>query len=103
LEHRASVKCFVSLQFLNLRQSVGLLDGGSAHRKATTYAGQHKHRINTDIHALSGIQTYSASALAGEDIWCLRPHGHCDRCGRNCFGETGKTPWSANYWPHRKS
>jgi hypothetical protein len=26
LEHRASMKRFVSLQFLNLRQSVGLLD-----------------------------------------------------------------------------
>jgi hypothetical protein len=28
LEHMASVKCFVSLQFLNLRQSVGLLGWG---------------------------------------------------------------------------
>jgi hypothetical protein len=37
LEHRASVKRFVSLQFLNLRQSVGPLDGGSALRKAATY------------------------------------------------------------------
>jgi hypothetical protein len=33
------------------------------------HTGQHKHRINahTDIHALSGIQTYDLSILAGED------------------------------------
>jgi hypothetical protein len=37
LEHRASEKRFVSLQFLNLRQSVGLLGRGSARRKAATY------------------------------------------------------------------
>jgi hypothetical protein len=37
LEHRASVKRFVSLQFLNPRQSVGLLGWGSAHWKATHY------------------------------------------------------------------
>jgi hypothetical protein len=43
LEHRASVKHFVSLQFLNLRQSVGSLGRGSACRKAATYTGQHKH------------------------------------------------------------
>jgi hypothetical protein len=36
LEHKASVKRFVSLQFLNLRQSVGLLGWGSASRKAAT-------------------------------------------------------------------
>jgi hypothetical protein len=35
-EHRASVKRFVSLQFLNLRQSVGHTDAGSARRKAAT-------------------------------------------------------------------
>jgi hypothetical protein len=36
LEHRASMKRFVSLQFLNLRHSVGLLDEWSAHRKVAT-------------------------------------------------------------------
>jgi hypothetical protein len=40
----ASVKCFVSLQFLNLRQQDSL-DEGSAKRKAATYTG---HRINAD-------------------------------------------------------
>jgi hypothetical protein len=50
LERRASVTLFVSLQFLNLRQSVGLFDGGSARRKAATYIRQHKHRINAHRH-----------------------------------------------------
>jgi hypothetical protein len=45
-EHSASVKRFVSLQFLNLRQSVGLLYRGSARRKVATYTKQHKHTIN---------------------------------------------------------
>jgi hypothetical protein len=49
------VKRFVPLQFLNLRQSVGLLDGGSFRRKAATY---HKHRISIDIHASRGIRTH---------------------------------------------
>jgi hypothetical protein len=45
LEHRASVKRFVSLQFLNLRQSVGLLGRGiSPSQRSYLY----KHRINTD-------------------------------------------------------
>jgi hypothetical protein len=46
LEHRVSVKRFVSLQFLNLRQWIRPLDGGSARRKAATYTEQHKHRID---------------------------------------------------------
>jgi hypothetical protein len=37
LHHKASVKLFVSLKFLNVRQSVGLLGGGSARRKVATY------------------------------------------------------------------
>jgi hypothetical protein len=37
-----------SIQFLNLRQSVRLLGRGSARRKAATYTGQHKHKINAD-------------------------------------------------------
>jgi hypothetical protein len=34
--YKASVKRFDSFQFLNLRQSVGHLDGGSARSKAAT-------------------------------------------------------------------
>jgi hypothetical protein len=39
---------------------------------------QHKHRINKNIHALSGIRT-TTRVRAGEDGSCLRPRGHCDR------------------------
>jgi hypothetical protein len=76
LEHRASVKRFVSLQFLNLRQSVGLLG-----REISPTQGHylHKHRINANIHALSGIQTHDPSVRASEDSSCLRPRGPCDR------------------------
>jgi hypothetical protein len=44
-----------------------------------TYKGQHKHRINANIHALSGIRTHDPSVRASENISCLRPRGHCDR------------------------
>jgi hypothetical protein len=39
LEHRASVKFFVSLQFINLRQSVGLLG-----REISPTQGRYLHR-----------------------------------------------------------
>jgi hypothetical protein len=45
LEHRASVKRFVSLQFLNLRQSIGLLTRGispSQGRYLTQTQNKHK-------------------------------------------------------------
>jgi hypothetical protein len=38
-----------------------------------------QHRINTHIHALSGIRTHDSSARASEDNSCFRPCGHCDR------------------------
>jgi hypothetical protein len=41
-EHRTSVKRLVSIQFLNLRQSVGLLGRGSARRKVAAYTEKHK-------------------------------------------------------------
>jgi hypothetical protein len=50
------------------------VDGGSASSKAATYT-----QNNTNIHALSGIQTHDPSFQASEDSSCLRPHGHCDR------------------------
>jgi hypothetical protein len=55
------------------------LDEWSARRKAATYTGQHKHRINANIRASSGIRTHDPSVQAGEDISCPRPRGHCDR------------------------
>jgi hypothetical protein len=50
LEHRVSVKRFVSLRFLNLWQSLGRLGQRISRRKAATYTGQHKHRIIADKH-----------------------------------------------------
>jgi hypothetical protein len=82
LEYRASVKRFVSLQFLNVRQSIGLLgrgirpvQGHYLHRTTQTP----KKRRQTSINALSGIRTHVRSVRAGEDISCLRPRGHRDR------------------------
>jgi hypothetical protein len=70
LEHRASVKRFVSLQVLNLRQSVGLLGRGIS-------PSQGRYLRQTHIHVLSGIRTHDLIVRAGEDISCLIPRGHC--------------------------
>jgi hypothetical protein len=67
--------CFTVFQ--PYTQSVGLVGCGSARRKAISYTGQHKQRIN--IHALSGIRTHDSSVWADEDSPCLRPLGYCDR------------------------
>jgi hypothetical protein len=55
---------------INLDSWLDSLDGGSAHRKAATYAGQHKHGINADIS-------------------CLRPSGQC----------RGQERWSYAFTP----
>jgi hypothetical protein len=49
LEHRASVKRFVSLQFLKLK-TVGRTPwtGDQSVAKPLPYTGQHKHRIDVD-------------------------------------------------------
>ena len=67
LEHRASMKRLVSLQFLNLRQSVGLLGRGSVRLKTATYI------LVGHIYALSGNRTHETSVRQGEYISCLRP------------------------------
>jgi hypothetical protein len=64
----------------SLTQSVGLLGRGiSPSQCLYLHTGQHRHRINTDIHASSGIRTHDPSDSVGEDSPCLRPRGHCDR------------------------
>jgi hypothetical protein len=40
---------------------------------------QHKHRINANIHASSGIRAHDPSVRADEASSRLRPSGHCDR------------------------
>jgi hypothetical protein len=67
-----SVKRFVSLQFLNLRQLVVLLERGIS-------PSQCRYLTQTDLHALSGSRTHDPSVRAGEYRSCLRPRGHCDR------------------------
>jgi hypothetical protein len=50
-EQRESVKRFASLQFLNPKTVGGTpWTGESARRKAATYTGQHKRRVNADSH-----------------------------------------------------
>jgi hypothetical protein len=54
------MKHSVSLQFLNLRQLVGLLGWGISQM-------QDANIKNTDIHTLSGIRTHDPSVRAGEE------------------------------------
>jgi hypothetical protein len=66
---------------LRIKLAVGRTSwtGDQPCRKAATYTGQHKHRINADIHVSSGIRTNHLSVSVGEDISCFRPCDHCDR------------------------
>jgi hypothetical protein len=72
LEHRTPMKRFVSLQFLCLKHSVGLLGRMMG-------PSQGRYLTQTDIHASSGIRNHSLSVRMGEDSSCLRQRGHCDR------------------------
>jgi hypothetical protein len=77
-EHGTSMKLPVSLQFLNLGQSVRLLGRViSSSQDLSTYTGQNKHRINVHIHikthASSRIRTYDPGIQASQDSSCLRP------------------------------
>jgi hypothetical protein len=67
--------------FLSLTRSVGIVDGGSARRKAATYTQDSTNIEYThkDIHASSGIRTHNPNVRASEDSSRLRPRGHCDR------------------------
>jgi hypothetical protein len=73
LEHRASVKSFVSLLFLNLRRSVGLLGRGisSSHGRYLT------HRIKTKRHLClewdSNPQSQCSSGRRHFMPWTVRP------------------------------
>jgi hypothetical protein len=70
LEHRASVKHFVSHKFL-LRQLVGLVKPLPTQDNTIIR--------NTDIHILSGIRTHDPSIRANEDSSYARPRDHCVR------------------------
>jgi hypothetical protein len=76
LEHRASVKCFVSLQFLNPK-TVGrtprTLGDQLVARPLSTQDNTNTEKTQIDIHALSGIRTRDPSVQASEDsaLYCV--------------------------------
>jgi hypothetical protein len=75
----ASMKFSVSLQLLDLEQSVGLLGRWSARRKASTCTQTQKNAHTTQtlhIHAQSGIRTRGLGVCSSEDSLCLRPLGY---------------------------
>jgi hypothetical protein len=74
--HRASVKNFVSLQFLNPKIIDRTPWTGDQPVARPLPIQTHK---NTNIHAFSGIRNHNLSVGKGEDSSCLRPRGHCDR------------------------
>jgi hypothetical protein len=95
LEQRASVKPFVSLQFINLRQSVGLL-GRVISTSQGRYLTQTQNKHRQDIHAPSGIRSHDRSVRA-------RPRGHCDRLSSDSdlLYLTGKTGYGTFRPLHR--
>jgi hypothetical protein len=84
LELRASLKRFVSLQFLDYFTDDSAPWTGDhlvarplpKHRTTRT---QNKHIRTSNIHALCGIRTHDPSFRASEDSSCLRPLGYRDR------------------------
>jgi hypothetical protein len=72
LEHKAFVKRFVSLQFLNLWHLVGLLG-----RVISPSQGRYLTQMN--IHVSNGIRTHDPSVSTSEDSSYLRSSGHSDR------------------------
>jgi hypothetical protein len=72
LEHRASVKLFFSLQFLNLRQSVGRLGRGIS-------PSQGRYLTQTDIHAFE---------------WDSSPRSQCWSGRRHFIPQTAQPLWS---------
>jgi hypothetical protein len=90
LEHRASVKRFISLQFLNLTESVGPLWRVSTRRKASTYTGQHKHIINADKHSCLEWDSNPRSQCS---------HGHYDRLSFE-YQTQMRTNHCSNYQHH---
>jgi hypothetical protein len=65
--------------FLIYASRLDSLDERSAHRKTSTYTGQHKHRIKIHIHiyihASSRIRTYDPGIQTNQDSSCLRLPG----------------------------
>jgi hypothetical protein len=64
------------LSFLIPGQSVGLFWRGISPSQGRYL---HKHKIISDIHAVSGIRTHDDTIRGCEDSSCLRTFGHYDR------------------------
>jgi hypothetical protein len=76
-EHGASVKRFVSLQFLNVRYSVGLL-GRVISPSQGLYLTQTRNKHNQISMILVGFEP-TIPLIESEDSSCLRQHDHCVR------------------------
>jgi hypothetical protein len=82
-----------------ITQTVGLLGRGiSTSQSRYLHAGQHKHRMYTDIHALSGIRTHDPSVMASEytNSLCLRPRDQCNRQKYRISPNNKATPYFSN-------
>jgi hypothetical protein len=74
------MKLPVSLQLLDLEQSVGLLGRViSSSQGLYLYKNTEKGTQTLNIHALSGIRTHGPGVRASEDNSCLRPPSYRDR------------------------
>jgi hypothetical protein len=79
-DHRASVKSFVSLQFLNSKTAGRTPWTGDQPVARPLSTQKQKHRINADIHpCLEWDSNSDPSVRASEDSSCFRPRGQCDR------------------------
>jgi hypothetical protein len=72
---RACFHVRINRTYGSYRQSVGLLGRGISPWQDRYL---HKHRINADLHTLSGFWTHDPSFRAGEHISCFSSRGHCD-------------------------
>jgi hypothetical protein len=77
LEHKESVKCFISVRVFNhVDNRQDSLDGGSALRKSVSYTKDSKLKMNANFYALSGIRTQGRSVGLGKStkseshLWC---------------------------------
>jgi hypothetical protein len=102
LEHRISVKRFVSLQFLILRHSIGLI-GRVISLSQGRYLTQTEW-TQSDIHVSSGIRTHDPSDRTSEDRSCLRPRDRCARQRRLLLAPSKyeNSQHRTSYWQWQK-
>jgi hypothetical protein len=83
------MKLSVSLQLLDLGQSVGLLGRviSSSQDSTCTQTQKNAHKTQTlNIHVLSVIRAHGPGVRASENSLCLRPLGYRDRlCDKYIF------------------